>query len=180
MRRQQRFLGFLESLVEMVVTADAIVQPGAGAHDVCRRRRQGGHDLSGAILAQHVADFREARSGRRIDAGDPREIEDHLPQLVADDPDPADIGCEDHAAGEDAKQKRLEKPALGCDQDDGEDNEPVARREAPAAADAPIPHEFGSELDQQSPQDEARDITYHLSAAHQHSQVRVPPRTRSD
>src|SRR6516165_903997 len=55
--------------------------------------------------------------------------------------------------------------------------EPVARREAPAAADAPIPHEFGSELDQQSPQDEAMDITYHLSAAHQHSQVRVPPRT---
>jgi len=98
-------------------------------------------------------------------------------ELVADDPDPADIYCEDHAAGEDAKQKRLEKPALRCDQDDGEDNEPVARREAPAAADAPIPHEFGSELDQQSPQDEARDITYHLSAAHQHSQVRVPPRT---
>ena len=43
-------------------------------------------------------------------------------ELVADDPDPADIYCEDHAAGEDAKQKRLEKPALCCDQDDGEDN----------------------------------------------------------
>src|SRR6516162_10714598 len=98
------------------------------------------------MLRQQCALLRRAddRGGSLVEA-----------ELVADYPDPADIHREDHAAGEDAEQQRLEKPALGRDQDDGEDDEPIAQREAAAAAEAPIPNESGSELDQQTPQDEA-------------------------
>ena len=82
-----------------------------------------------AVLRQQCALLRRADERRRS------LVE---PELVANDADPADIYRENHAAGEDAKQQRFEKPALGRNQNDSQHDQPVAQQEAAPAVDNPI------------------------------------------
>src|SRR5262249_29103602 len=60
-------------------------------------------------------------------------------QLMADDPDPADINGENNAARQHAEQERLQESEYRCDQHDRDDDQPIEHGKMPEAEHAPIP-----------------------------------------